>query len=278
MCFRKSVIDKLGGIPQDTFTEDVDISVGVITEGYQTALIDSYGSYGLIPTTFSLLLSQILRWAKGSMQVLKKRWKKILTSKIPFLDRVDLLFSSSLFLIASSMYLTLTLYVIMYFTESRVIRLPIPEFPWLLVMPIAFAFSYQISAVISILFARRSGIKNIKLFDLVYFLILALVLNPFTVFAVLKSLFSRRIPTREKDEWNEKIPYLILSFIISLIGSGLLAISIMDIMNTAWAGSFWLVLGLLGLSMIATFPVCVFFHFTTKHNKPYFVKEFNTYH
>ena len=145
-------------------------------------------------------------------------------------------------------------------------------------MPIAFAFSYQISGLIAVLFARKSGIKNMNPFDLVYFLILALVLNPFTVFAVFKSLFTRKAPIRGKNEWNEKVPYLILSFIISLLGCGLIVITIFDLITAGPSGSFWLVLGLLGLSMIATFPVCLFLHFTTKHNKPYFVKGINEYH
>jgi len=276
VCFRKSLVDSVGGIPAETLTEDVDISVSLLSKGYKTALVDSYGSFGLIPATFSLLLSQILRWAKGSMQVLKRRWPKVLKAKMPFTDRLDLLFSTSLFLIASSVYLNVLFYVIMYLTNSEVIRVPMADFPPLLVMPIAFAFSYQISGIIAVLYARKSGIESMKPFDLVYFLILALVLNPFTVFAVFKSMFSRRVPVRGKDEWNEKVHYLILSFLISVMGAGLLVITVfdfIDFINAQAPGSFWLVLGLLGLSMLATFPVCLFFHFTTKHNKPYFIEE-----
>ncbi|MHA1199792.1 MAG: glycosyltransferase family 2 protein [Candidatus Heimdallarchaeaceae archaeon] len=278
VCFRKSLVDDVGGIPYDTLTEDVDISVSLLTKGHKTILVDSYGSFGLIPATFSLLLSQILRWAKGSMQVLKRRWTHILRAKLPFSDRLDLLFSTSLFLIAASVYLNLVFYVIMYLTKSPVIRVTTGSFPPLLIMPIAFAFSYQISGVIAVLFARRSGIKSMKPFDLVYFLILALVLNPFTVFAVIKSLFSRRVPIRGKDEWNEKVSYLLISFVITLLGGGLIAITVLDLIAVGFSGQFWLVLGLLGLSMIATFPVCLYLHLTTKHNKPYFVKDTNAYH
>ncbi len=275
-CYRKAYVDEIGGIPFDTFTEDVDVSVKLLTKGYKTELIDEYGSFGLIPATFSLLLSQILRWAKGSMQVLRLRWKKILSGKMPFIHRIDLMFSASLFFIASTVYLNLVIYVIMYFTKSSVIRLPMSVFPPLLIMPIAFALSYQLSGIIAVLYAKRSGIKNLKLFDLVYFLILALVLNPFTVYAVLKAIFKRKTPNRNKDQWNEKVPYIILSFIITLLGGGLVAISVFDFLHNSFAGSFWIVLGLLGLSMLATFPVCLFFHFSTKHNKPYFIEGNNT--
>ncbi|MFW9853103.1 MAG: glycosyltransferase family 2 protein, partial [Candidatus Thorarchaeota archaeon] len=136
-CFRKTIIEEVGGIPADTFTEDIDLSIQILTKGYKSTLIDEYGSFGLIPGNFSLLLSQILRWAKGSMHTLKLRWKKILVGKMKIYDKIDLYFSTLLFFVASSMYLTILLYVIMFFTNSIAIRLPIDVFPPLIIMPIA---------------------------------------------------------------------------------------------------------------------------------------------
>ncbi|MHA2358068.1 MAG: glycosyltransferase, partial [Candidatus Heimdallarchaeaceae archaeon] len=51
-CFRKSVIDEVGGIPTDTFTEDIDLSIQILTKGYPSKLVDEYGSFGLIPSNF----------------------------------------------------------------------------------------------------------------------------------------------------------------------------------------------------------------------------------
>ncbi len=266
-CFRKKVIDEVGGIPIATFTEDVDLTIQILTRGYDSVLIDEYGSFGLVPSNFPLLLSQILRWAKGSMHTLKLRWKNILKGKMSFYDKIDLSFSALLFFIASSMYLTIFLYVIMFFTGSEAIRLPSENFPPLIIMPVALAVSYQISAVIAVLFSKKGRELKISAFDLLLFFLIALTLNPFTVYAVIKTLFRRRAPDRRRDQWNEKIPFIPVSAIISLLGVGLIILSYFDFIGNQ---SLWVVMGLLGLSLVATFPVSLFFYITTRHNKPYF--------
>ncbi|MFW9852322.1 MAG: hypothetical protein ACFFDS_05240, partial [Candidatus Thorarchaeota archaeon] len=81
-------------------------------------------------------------------------------------------------------------------------------------------------------------------------------------------LFRFRSPDRSRDRWNEKIPFIPLSILFTLMGIGILIISYFD-----YPGSLWLVLCLLGLSLIATFPVCLYFHLTTRHNKPYFIAQ-----
>ncbi|MCK4896526.1 MAG: hypothetical protein KAS47_06930, partial [Candidatus Heimdallarchaeota archaeon] len=73
---------------------------------------------------------------------------------------------------------------------------------------------------------------------------------------------------RRRDQWNEKVPFIPVSAIISLLGVGLLVLSYFDFIGSSQ--SLWVVMGLLGLSLIATFPVSLFFYITTRHNKPYF--------
>ncbi len=266
-CFRKRVLDEVGGVPIATYTEDVDLTIQILTKGYDSVLIDEYGSFGLVPSNFPLLLSQILRWAKGSMHTLKLRWKTILTGKMSLYDKIDLSFSTLLFFIASSMYLTIFLYVIMFFTGSEVFRLPTEIFPPLIIMPIALAVSYQISAIIAVLFSKKGRKIKINTFDLLLFFLIALTLNPFTVYAVIKTIFRRRKPDRRRDQWNEKVPFIPVSAIISLLGVGLIVLSYFDFIGSQ---SLWVVMGLLGFSLVATFPVSLFFYMTTRHNKPYF--------
>jgi cellulose synthase/poly-beta-1,6-N-acetylglucosamine synthase-like glycosyltransferase len=270
-CFRKKVIDEIGGIPINTFTEDIDLSIQILTKGYSTRLIDDYGSFGLIPANLSLLLSQILRWAKGSMHTLKKRWSKILFSKLSIYDKLDLFFSTSLFFIASSMYLTILFYIVMFFTDNKAVRLPIQDFLPLVIMPVSFVIAYQISGLIAIIFARKNGLTHMKIYDLILFSIIALALNPFTVYAVLRTIFRTRPPEKGKDTWNEKVPLIPLSLIFSLLGVGIVVIAFLDFFGGT--KSLWLVLLLLGSSLTATFPVSLYYHFTTRHNKPYFYQH-----
>ena len=270
-CFRRKVIDEIGGIPINTFTEDIDLSIQILTLGYSTRLIDDYGSLGLVPANLSLLLSQILRWAKGSMHTLKKRWRKILFSKLSAYDKLDLFFSTSLFFIASSMYLTIFFYIIMFFTDNKAVRLPMEDFFPLIIMPISFVVAYQISGLIAIIFAKKNGLIHMKVYDLILFSIIALALNPFTVYAVLKTIFRIRPPEKGKDMWNEKVPLIPLSLVFTLLGVGVLNIAFFDLF--VGTKTLWLVMLLLGSSLIATFPVSLYYHLTTRHNKPYFYQH-----
>ena len=270
-CFRKTILDEVGGIPVNTFTEDIDLSIQILSKGYSSRLIDDYGSFGLIPANLALLLSQILRWAKGSMHTLKKRWRRILFSKLSFYDKMDLFFSTSLFFIASSMYLTIFFYIVMFFTETKAVRLPIQDFLPLVIMPISFVVAYQISGLIAIIFARKNGLTHLKIYDLILFSIIALALNPFTVYAVIKTIFRTRPPEKGKDSWNEKVPLIPLSIIFTLLGAGILVIAFFDFFGGS--RTLWLVLLLLGSSLIATFPVSLYYHLTTRHNKPYFYQH-----
>ncbi len=270
-CFRKKILDEVGGVPVNTFTEDIDLSIQILSKGYSSRLIDDYGSLGLIPANLSLLLSQILRWAKGSMHTLKKRWKKILFSKLAFYDKMDLFFSTSLFFIASSMYLTILFYVVMFFTGNKAVRLPIQDFLPLAIMPVSFVIAYQISGLIAIIFARKNGLTHMKLYDLVLFSIIALALNPFTVYAVLKTIFRVRPPEKGRDTWNERVPLIPLSLLFTLLGAGILVVAFFDFFGGT--KTLWLVLLLLGSSLIATFPVSLYYHLTTRHNKPYFYQH-----
>ena len=270
-CFRKKIVEEVGGVPTNTFTEDIDLSIQILSKGYSSRLIDDYGSFGLIPANLSLLLSQILRWAKGSMHTLKKRWKQILFSELSFFDKMDLFFSTSLFFIASSMYLTILFYVVMFFTNNKAVRLPIQDFLPLIIMPISFVIAYQISGIIAIIFARKNGLTHMKIYDLILFSIIALALNPFTVYAVLRTVFRVRPPEKGKDVWNEKVPLIPLSLLFTLLGVGILIIAIFDFFGGT--KTLWLALLLLGSSLIATFPVSLYYHFTTRHNKPYFYQH-----
>ncbi len=263
-CFRKSCLLDIGGISTDTLTEDVCLTIDLFSRGHKSALLDEYGSYGLVPTTFSSLLSQIFRWAKGAVQSLKLRYKKIFQAKIPIFDRIDLLFSTSIFLITPTMYITVFFYICMYLTSSSVVRLPFEDFPYLLLMPIAFSLAYQLSGVIAIVFADKSGLKGLNIFDLFIFYIIALALNPFTLYFLFRSIFRYSPPNRNKQEWTAQIPFLKISFAITFFGCFTVFLGLLDFLSIGFQGSYWLILGLLGLTMVMTYPFTLFFHLKTR--------------
>ncbi|MCG3226342.1 MAG: hypothetical protein H7645_05425, partial [Candidatus Heimdallarchaeota archaeon] len=90
-------------------------------------------------------------------------------------------------------------------------------------------------------------------------------------YAVLKTIFRVRPPEKGRDTWNERVPLIPLSLLFTLLGAGILVVAFFDFFGGT--KTLWLVLLLLGSSLIATFPVSLYYHLTTRHNKPYFYQH-----
>jgi cellulose synthase (UDP-forming) len=69
---RRSAIESIGGIAEETVTEDLHTSIRLARHGYHVVYIDRPLAVGLAPATLKDFLSQRFRWAQGAMQVLRK--------------------------------------------------------------------------------------------------------------------------------------------------------------------------------------------------------------
>jgi cellulose synthase/poly-beta-1,6-N-acetylglucosamine synthase-like glycosyltransferase len=78
---KKSIINELGGWPEATVTEDIDLSTMAFAKGYTSKFINPVECRGLLPPTFTGLSGQTFRWAYGTTTTLMLRWRQIL--KIP---------------------------------------------------------------------------------------------------------------------------------------------------------------------------------------------------
>lgn len=66
---RREYLEQLGGIPQSTLTEDMDLGLRFQSIGYRVLYYNKPLAAGLSPETFKDYLNQRLRWAKGTMQI-----------------------------------------------------------------------------------------------------------------------------------------------------------------------------------------------------------------
>ncbi len=79
--FRKSALDEIGGYDHDTFAEDCDLTLKLLTHGWQVKFEPESIAYTEAPESLLDLLKQRYRWTRGILQAIKKHKIRLLTPK-----------------------------------------------------------------------------------------------------------------------------------------------------------------------------------------------------
>jgi len=80
--FRREALDDIGGIPQDSVTEDLRVSLVLVRAGWKSAYLPEVLAEGLGPTDVKSYFGQQRRWARGGLEILFKR--RPFTTKMTF--------------------------------------------------------------------------------------------------------------------------------------------------------------------------------------------------
>lgn len=71
--FRRSALDAVGGMPEDSITEDLRVSLMLLRAGYRSEYVPVVLALGLGPVDVRGYFSQQLRWARGGLEILLRR-------------------------------------------------------------------------------------------------------------------------------------------------------------------------------------------------------------
>jgi len=71
--FRRDVLTRVGGYDTDTFAEDADLTLKILTAGWHVVYEDRAIAWTEAPEDFNGLLKQRYRWTRGILQALRKR-------------------------------------------------------------------------------------------------------------------------------------------------------------------------------------------------------------
>jgi cellulose synthase/poly-beta-1,6-N-acetylglucosamine synthase-like glycosyltransferase len=83
--WRRSCIEASGGWSGDTISEDLDLSYRAQLAGWDCLYLPDVPAPAELPPQLAAFKRQQFRWAKGSVQCLRKLWRSILTSE-PLID------------------------------------------------------------------------------------------------------------------------------------------------------------------------------------------------
>jgi poly-beta-1,6 N-acetyl-D-glucosamine synthase len=71
--FRREALARVGGYDTDTFAEDADVTLKLLTAGWHVAYEERAIAYTEAPETYLDLIKQRYRWTRGILQALRKR-------------------------------------------------------------------------------------------------------------------------------------------------------------------------------------------------------------
>jgi cellulose synthase/poly-beta-1,6-N-acetylglucosamine synthase-like glycosyltransferase len=97
--WRRDCITDAGGWQSDTISEDMDLSYRAQLRGWQCLFLSDVGTPAEIPPQLAAFKRQQFRWAKGSIQCLKKLARSVVTSRLPLVVRWQALVHLSTYLI-----------------------------------------------------------------------------------------------------------------------------------------------------------------------------------
>jgi len=138
--WRRECIKAAGGWSWDTLTEDLDLSYRAQLKGWRIKYLPEIVVPGELPAQIDAFKAQQSRWAKGSVQTLRKLGREILFSKHPLYIRLAGLMHLSMYMPFFIMLLILLLTLPVALWASSSLKL----FPWTILASIGPPLLYSI--------------------------------------------------------------------------------------------------------------------------------------
>jgi cellulose synthase (UDP-forming) len=144
---RRSALEQVNGWPEDTLTEDIDLSTILFANGYSSRYINPTGCTGLLPVSFTGFAGQTYRWAHGTTKTLRLRWKTIL--KIPgFWRKAEHFLSCFTYVLGPAILIIDLLMVAHLLLKIPIFHMFEPKFLWV------FGVTLTLSSFVSLLFVQ----------------------------------------------------------------------------------------------------------------------------
>lgn len=92
--FRRTALEDVGGLPEDSVTEDFELSVGLHERGWRSRYVPEVLARGLGPEDMAAYVGQQQRWARGCLSAIPR----VLRARLPRRLGIQYLLSSMFFL------------------------------------------------------------------------------------------------------------------------------------------------------------------------------------
>jgi cellulose synthase (UDP-forming) len=113
--FRRSALEQIGGFPQESLTEDFELSVHLHERGWRTAYVPEVLARGLGPEDMASYVSQQQRWARGCLSGIRTAAR----ARLPLRTRIQYLLSSMFFLTGWTVLIYMSMPIIRIATGAQ---------------------------------------------------------------------------------------------------------------------------------------------------------------
>lgn len=113
--FRRTALDDVSGFPEDSLTEDFELSIRLHERGWKSAYVPDVLAHGLGPEDMAAYVSQQHRWARGCLSALPA----VLRARLPLRLRLQYLLSAMFFLSGWSILAYMLLPVVRILTGAQ---------------------------------------------------------------------------------------------------------------------------------------------------------------
>ena len=113
--FRREALESAGGFPEDSVTEDFELSVALHEAGWRTAYVPEVLASGLGPEDMASYVSQQQRWARGCLSGLRSA----LRARLPWRQKAQYALSGIYFLSGWTVLVYLTMPVVRILTGAQ---------------------------------------------------------------------------------------------------------------------------------------------------------------
>ncbi len=214
---RRSALEAIGGVAQETVTEDLHTTIRLVRHGYRVVYTKQPLAVGLSPATIDEYLGQRFRWGQGAMQVLRSKDSPLRASGLTISQRINFLASTITYFDGLQLLALLAIPVITLLFGI----LPVSTFGW--------GFVARLAPYLALTFLANTLLGR-GTYNLWYIERYSL-LRAFTFAATLPTLLTGRARpfrvTRKGDDinpappWRQVLPHLItigLCFIAAVVG------------------------------------------------------------
>ncbi|GIW05689.1 MAG: UDP-glucose-beta-D-glucan glucosyltransferase [Dehalococcoidia bacterium] len=125
---RRAALEDVGGVATDTITEDIHTSVRLHARGWKSVYHNETLAYGIAPQTFQAFAVQRLRWAQGTMQLLRTPDNPLVKPGLTLAQRLNYLASMMTYFDSYQKLIYLLAPSIVLFTGILPLNVPGVEF------------------------------------------------------------------------------------------------------------------------------------------------------